>query len=139
MNGSTMNNRRGVLSTKQTFLLIVVPMVVTVVGLRLKLHLLGIQHLYVFGHIVRHLFSGVLLVIPAAFVLAFVPRRRWVAQLTTAALGVGSALVLDEVVFLVATKATKEDYVSSLSLNGSIVFVSLAVVLLLVLYWLKRD
>jgi hypothetical protein len=134
-----MNNRRGVLSPKQTFLLIVVPMVVTVVGLRLKLHLVGIQHLYVFGHIVRHLFSGVLLVIPAAFVLAFVPRRRWVAQLTTAILGVGSGLVLDEVVFLVATKATKEDYVSSLSLNGSIVFVSLAVVLLLILYWLNRD
>lgn len=133
------DNSRGALSPKRTLLLIVLPMLATVVGVRLKLHLVGIQHLYVGGYIVRHLFSGVLFVIPAAFVLAFVPRQRWLAQMATVVLGFGSGLVLDEVVFLVATNASKEEYVSSLSLGGSIVFISLATVLLLVLYRLLRD
>jgi len=134
-----MENGLRVLSPKQTLLLIMLPMLATVVGLRLYLHLVQIRHFYVGGHIVRHLFSGVLLVIPAAFVLAFVPRQRWLAILATAVLGVGSALVLDEIVFLVATKASKEEYVSTLSLGGSIVFTSLAAVLLLVIYRLTRN
>lgn len=43
---------RGALSPKQTLLFILLPMVATVVGARLKLHLVGIQHLYVGGYIV---------------------------------------------------------------------------------------
>lgn len=113
-------------------------MVVATLGLRLKLHLLGIQHLYVFGHIVRHLFSGALIVIFAAFALAFQPNKRWLRLALTAVLGVGSGLVLDEMLFLIATSATKEEYVSSLSVQGSIIFISLGVSVLVILYCLKR-
>jgi hypothetical protein len=130
---------RGALSPKETLLFILIPMVVTVVGVRLKLHLIGIQHLYVAGYIVRHLFSGLFLVISSAFVLAFVPRQRWLAKVAATVLGIGTALVLDEVVFLIATNASKEEYLSSLSLTGSIIFISLAAVLLLILYKLIRH
>lgn len=133
------NAGRGVLSPTETLLIIGGALVVTVVAVRLKLHLIGIQHLYIGGHIVRHLFTGVLLLIPASFVLAFVPRQRWLAKLAAVVLGIGTALVLDEVVFLVATNGSKEEYVSWLSLGGAIICISLAVILLLILYKLLRD
>lgn len=133
------NNHRPV-PRGQTLALILLPMVATVVIVRLYLHSVEeIQHLYVQGHIFYHLFSGILLVIPAAFVVAFEPRRRRTAQLARAVLGVGSGLVLDEVVFLVATDRTAEEYVTPLSLGGSAALVSLAVILLLVIYRLIRE
>jgi len=105
----------------------------------LFLHLVRVQHVYPAGYLVHHLFSGVLIVIPAAFVLAFGVRRRLVAVLAPVALGIGSAMVLDEVVYLVMTTATDADYVSPLSLSGAILFICLAVVLLLWLYRCHRG
>lgn len=55
-------------------------------------------------------------------------------------LGIGSAMVLDEIVYLVATQASDGDYVSALSLKGALIFMSLGVLLLLGLYgWCKRG
>src|SRR2546423_8738973 len=126
-------------TARQTLLLVLLPMLATFAGQRLYLHLGGVRHVYPAGYLVHHLFAGVLIVIPAAFVLAFGTRGRALAVLTPAALGVGTAMVLDEIVYLVATRATDEDYVSGVSLGGAAVFVSLAVVLLLVLYGLHRE
>ena len=127
------------LSHAQTLALIALPLLATVVVVRIYLHSVEIQHVYIWGHIFYHLFTGVLIVIPAAFVLAFGPSHRLIAQLARVALGVGSGLVLDEVVFLVATNRSAEEYVMPLSLGGSIVFVSSGVILLLVIYWLMRE
>ena len=81
-----------------------------------------------------------MLVIPAAFVLAFGPRNRTSAVLSRVLLGMGSAMVLDEMVYLVATRASDSDYVSSLSLKGAVIFISLATLLLLSLYgWCRRS
>ena len=124
------------LPAKQTLLLILVPMLVTVVGLRLYLHLVHVQHFYPGGHLVHHLFFGVLIVIPAAFVMAFGTRYQ---VLVRVALGGGAGLILDEVVYLVATGASDADYVSRISLVGSVVLVGLAAVLLLILYLIRRD
>jgi hypothetical protein len=127
------------LSARQTLLLILVPMLVTFAGQRLYLHLVRVQHVYPAGYLVHHLFAGALIVIPAAFVLAFGARNRVLAQLAPAAVGVGSAMVLDEVTYLIATQATDEDYVSAVSLGGAVVLIGLAVGLLLVLYRFHRD
>jgi len=127
------------LAPKQRLLLILLPMLATFVCLRLYLHLVRVRHIYPGGYLVHHLFVGVLIVIPAAFILAIGARNRLLALLAPAALGVGSAMVLDEVTYLVATKATNEDYVSAVSLHGAIFLVSLAVILLLVLYRFQRD
>jgi hypothetical protein len=59
--------------------------------------------------------------------------------LARVALGVGSGMILDEVVYLVATKASDADYVSRISLVGAGVFAFLAVVFLLALYAVHRD
>jgi len=126
-------------SSKQTLLLILVPLLVTVVLLRLYLHLMGVRHIYPGGHLVHHLFLGVIIVIPAGFLLAFPSRTRRVACLPRVALGIGSGLALDEVTYLVMTPGSDRDYVSRVSLLGAVVFISAAVILLLTLYYANRD
>jgi hypothetical protein len=127
------------LPPKQTLLLILLPMLATFACLRLYLHLVHVQHVYPGGYLVHHLFIGVLIEVPAAFILAFGARSRLLALSATAALGIGAALMLDEVTYLVATKATDQDYVSNVSLGGATVLICLAVVLLLALYKSHRD
>ncbi len=127
------------LSARQTLWLILVPMLATFAGQRLFLHLVGVHHVRTGGLIIHHLFFGVGLVIPAAFVLAFGVRHRLVAMLTRVALGIGSAMVLDEIVYLVATQASDGDYVFALSLKGALVFMTLGVLLLLGLYWRRQH
>jgi hypothetical protein len=121
---------------KQTLLLILLPMLGTVLCLRLYLHLVRVQHVYPGGYLVHHLFLGILIELPAAFLLAFGARHRVLALV---ALGVGSGMILDEVTYLVATGASDSDYVSWISLGGSLGFVSLATIFLVGIYWGRRD
>lgn len=114
-------------------------MVGTFLCQRLYLHILGVHHVHAGRLLIHHLFFGVMIVIPAALVIAFDSRNRTVAVMSRAALGIGSAMVLDEVVYLVATQASDKDYVSPLSLWGAIVLISLATLLLLILFRLHRD
>lgn len=126
-------------TAKQTLLLILLPMLGTVLCLRLYLHLVRVQHVYPGGYLVHHLFVGVLIVLPAAFILAFGARNRVGAFLALGALGVGAGMILDEVTYLVATQASDRDYVSPVSLGGSVALVSLATILLVGIYWARRD
>lgn len=125
------------LPPKQTLLLILIPLLATFACQRLYLHLIGVHHIYPGGYLVHHLFTGVLILMPAAFVLALGPRSRLTAVLSRVAVGVGSAMILDEIVYLVATEASDSDYISPLSLRGAIVFISLGVLLLWILYRLQ--
>ncbi len=132
-----MNDSSHRLSPRQTLLLILIPLLLTFAGQRIYLHFAGVTHVYPGGYLVHHLFWGVGLIMPAAFVLAFGPRSRRSAVLSRVALGSGSAMILDELVYLVATAASDADYVSPLSLRGAFVFIALGVVLLWFLYKLK--
>ena len=134
-----MSDVRQQLPPKQTLLLILFPMLGTFACQRLYLHLVRVQHIYPGGHLVHHLFVGVLIVIPAAFVLAFGTRLRLLAIAARVALGVGSAMILDEIAYLVMTQATDQDYVSHVSLCGAIGFIFLAVVFLWILYKSQRG
>jgi hypothetical protein len=127
------------LPPKQMLLLILLPMLATFACLRLYLHLVHVQHIYPGGFLVHHLFIGVLIAVPAAFILSFGARSRMLALLAPVALGIGTALMLDEVTYLVATKASDQDYVSKVSLGGASVLIFLAAVLLLALYKSHRD
>ena len=111
-------------------------MLATVFALRLYLHLVHVRHICPGGYLVHHLFVGVMIQVPAAFLLAYGTRHRVLARV---ALGIGTGLMLDEVVYLVATKASDADYVSRISLIGSLVLILAAVIFLLALYTLHRD
>src|SRR5947208_16313226 len=104
-----MNDTPQQLPPKQTLLLILFPLLSTFACQRLYLHLVRVQHIYPGGHLVHHLFVGVLIVIPAAFLLAFETRLRFLAVSVRVALGIGSAMILDEVAYMVVTKATDID------------------------------
>jgi hypothetical protein len=69
---------------KKTLLLILLPMLTTFACLRLYLHLVRVRHIYPGGLLVHHLFFGVLIVLPAAFLLAFGARGRLAALLAPA-------------------------------------------------------
>ena len=86
-----MADPRTPLPAKETLLLILLPMLATVFTLRLYLHLVHVRHIYPGGYLVHHLFVGVLILVPAAFLLAFGTRHRVLARV---ALGVGSGLIL---------------------------------------------
>jgi hypothetical protein len=134
-----MPDTRNPLPPKQTLLLILLPMLTTFVCLRLYLHLAGVRHIYPGGHLIHHLFLGVVIEIPAAFILAFGPRNQLAARLAPVALGIGTALILDEVAYLALTNATDADYVSRVSLYGAVAFIFAAAILLLALYNSHRD
>jgi hypothetical protein len=135
----TIDGDRFHLTPKGTLLLILVPMLATFVGQRLYLHLIRVQHIYPAGYLLHHLFTGTLIVIPSAFILAFGTRNRLLTFFAPATLGIGSAMILDELVYLVATKATDNDYISPLSLGGAAIFISAAALFLLFLYRCHRD
>ena len=134
-----MPENREPLAAKQTLLLILLPLLVTFVGLRLFLHLVHVRHIYPGGYLVHHLFIGVFLLVPAAFVLAFGSRKRPAQVMAKVTVGIGSAMILDEWTYLVATKATDNDHVSRVCLVGAMVCISLAVIVLIVLYFLHGD
>lgn len=118
-----------------TLLFLLVPLVLTFAGQRLYLHFVNVNtDLYVFGHNVHHLFVGAALALPAAYVLAFQPATPWLRLACLAVLGSGSAMVLDEMVYLIATDGANASYVKPISVWGAFVHIGLAVGLLLVLY-----
>jgi len=127
------------LAPRQTLLLILLPMLATFVGQRIYLHLVRVQHIYPGGYLLHHLFTGTLIVIPAAFILAFGTRNRLLTVFAPAALGIGSAMILDEIVYLVATRATDQDYTSPLSFWGAGILISTAMLFLFFLYCCHRD
>jgi hypothetical protein len=108
-------------------LLILVPLVLTFVTQRLILHHSHPDtHVFVGGYLVHHLFSGVLILIPTAFLLAFglrTPRKRNVALMV---LGFSSAMVLDEVIYLICTDGSGVAYRGRVSLWGAVALEALA-------------
>ncbi len=123
------------MTAAQTLRWIAIPMLGTCLPMRLYLHVVRVQHVYPGGYLVHHLFTGALLVIAAGFVLAFGPGQLCLAKGSRMTLGIGSALVLDEMTYLVMTKASDDDYVSAISLWGGVGFVTLALLGLGLLTW----
>ena len=128
-------------SPRRTLLLVLIPMLATFIGQRFYLHLIPIKHLVLGGYLIHHLFLGLLIALPAAFVLAFGFRNRLLDIAAPLLLGVGTALVLDEAVYLVAMEAafiepekTGPFYRTSVSLWGAIILVCIGAGLLLLLY-----
>lgn len=128
-------------SAAATFPLILAPMWLTFAGFRIYLHF--IDHntdLIVAGHEVHHLFSGALLALAAAFVIAFDFPARWLRVAGRVALGIGAGLTLDEVVYLIATDGTNASYLLPVSLWGGLALMALATAGLAVCWlWARRG
>ncbi len=125
--------------SKKAFLFILVPMLLTFTLQRLVLHHSSPDtHVFIGGHLVHHLFSGALILIPTAFLLALGIRTPWRRDLARIVLGFSSAMVLDEVIYLVCTDGSGVAYRGSVSLGGASVLVSLAAVFLIMIHGRAR-
>ena len=115
------------------FVLILAPMLLTFAIQRTFLHFFSHPnfHVYLGGFRVHHLFTGALIQISSAFLLAFGVRAR---RLVLVALGIGSAMVLDEVFFLVFTDGSNEAYRGRVSFLGAAALLTLAAAFLVALY-----
>lgn len=123
-----------------TLLLLLVPMLASVVGLRLYLHLVDHQvDVRVAGYEVHHLYSGTLLLIPGSYILALASRRPLFRGGALVMVGVGSGLILDELVYLIVTDGTNDSYLTTPSLVGAVVGVGVATGLLVGLYLLGEK
>lgn len=127
--------------SKKAFLFILVPMLLTFTLQRLVLHHSSPDtHVFIGGVLVHHLFSGVLILIPTAFLLALGIRTPWRRDLARVVLGFSSAMVLDEVIYLVCTDGSGVAYRGSVSLNGALLLLSLAAVFLVAAHgWMRRK
>jgi hypothetical protein len=102
-------------------LIILVPLLLTFVLQRLILHHSPPDtHVFVGGYLVHHLFSGVLVLIPTAFLLAFGLRSPKLRNVALMILGFSSAMVLDEVVYLICTDGSGVAYRGRVSLGGAV-------------------
>lgn len=116
------NHRR-----REAALWIMAALLATFVSQRLYLHLVDPNSdFFIVGFNIHHLFTGALIEIPAAIVLAVGVRITWARRLALASFGIGSAMVLDEVVYLVTTDGSNAAYLTPISLWGAITLVSLA-------------
>jgi hypothetical protein len=80
------------------------------------------------GYNIHHLFTGVVILTICAIPLVVGTPSGRIADLLVAGFGIGLSLALDEVVYLIATDGSNQQYLSRVSWVGGVVFVSLACV-----------
>jgi len=113
--------------SSETLLHILVPMLLTFTTQRLILHHSHPDtHVFVAGFLVHHLFSGILVLVPTAFLLAMGIRSPLKRKIALVSLGFSSAMVLDEVIYMICTDQSGVAYRGSVSLWGAVVLLSAA-------------
>jgi hypothetical protein len=117
----------GPIAARRTFLLIAVPMLGTFATQRLILHHSSPDsHVFIGGYLVHHLFTGAIIQIASSFLIAFGIGSRRTQDVARGLLGFGSAMVLDEIIFLVCTDGSGPAYRNGTSLAGAAVLITLA-------------
>lgn len=87
------------------------------------------------GYNIHHLFTGVLLATVAAIPLVLRSGRSRGLDLACVVFGVGLSLVLDEVVYLIATDGSNASYLLPVSFWGGVVVVGLGALWILLVGW----
>lgn len=100
-------------------------LLVTFLGFRLVLHLRPNTDFVVAGYDVHHLYTGVLLM--AIFGIPAVLADRPLSMLNVLGFGVGTAMVLDQWIYLITTDGTNASYITPWSLWTGAVMVLLGV------------
>jgi hypothetical protein len=120
---------------RETALLILIALLGTFIPQRLYLHLVKPNaDAFLFGYNIHHLYTGALIEIPSAIILALRIGGRWTRRVAAIAFGSGTAMVLDEVVYLITTDGSNQAYLTPVSLWGAVVLVGTATIALLMVY-----
>ena len=120
---------------KQKTKIFLISLIATLILLRLFLTFSPSTNLNFFGHNIHHLFIGSFLVV---VVLVFFISNI-VNKFTIILAGIGSALVLDEIVYLIATDGNDVSYLSYVSLLGVIILTAIIIILTIILYSFNKQ
>ena len=124
---------------RETALLIAASMLATFASQRFYLHLVNPNaDFFIAGYNIHHLFIGALIEIPAAIVLALGVGGLWMRRIACIAFGSGTAMVLDEVVYLITTDGSNQAYLTPISLWGAVVLNGAVASVLAVTYLTAR-
>lgn len=115
--------------------LILASLLLTFVVIRLALWRAPESDFDIAGYNIHHLFSGVLLATAGAIPLILRPGRSVGLDLACIAFGAGLSLVLDEVVYLIATDGSNASYLLPVSFWGGVVVVGLGALWIVLVGW----
>ncbi|MBI2652819.1 hypothetical protein HYX00_05110 [Candidatus Woesearchaeota archaeon] len=114
----------------QRLKIFIISLIFTMPALRIYLLLFPSSNLYIFGYNIHHLFIGAFLIVIVLLLFIF----DIINKLTIMLAGVSSALILDEIVYLIATDGSDISYLSSVSLFGAMILTAIILILAIVLY-----
>ena len=115
---------------KKRLIIFISSLLITLVLLRISLLFSPSTNLYIFRYNIHHLFIGAFLIVILLVLFIF----EIINKFTIIFAGISSALVLDEIVYLIATDGSDISYLSSVSLFGAIILTGIILILTIVLY-----
>jgi hypothetical protein len=116
----------------------VATLLVTFAGFRLVLHLRPNIDFVVGGYDVHHFYTGVLLM--AVFGIPAVLANRPLSWLHVAGFGIGTAMALDEWIYLITTDGTNASYITSWSLwTGGVMVLMGVAYAVIVGRWVRKP
>ena len=116
---------------KKRFQTYVISLLITVIVIRTFLTVLPFFNFNLGHYNIHHFFVGALLIIISILCLIVNIAEKFSIIIA----GIGSALVLDEIVYLIATDGSDLSYLTPLSLIGSIILNASILILIIILYY----
>lgn len=120
---------------KKRLSLFIISLLTALVLLRVFLSILPSTNLNFLGYNVHHLFIGAFLMV--ILLLLFIVDM--VNKITIVLAGISSALVLDEIIYLIVTDGSDISYLTPVSLLGMIILTGTVLILTIILYSFNKQ
>ena len=121
------------MKTKERITYFLVSLVGMLILTRIYLHFLPNANINVGNYNIHHIYLGTFLLILSVILLILNNSNKFIFILS----GISTALIIDQVPFLIFTDATDSAYFSYFSLIGAFVLAAIITIIILVLYLLK--
>ena len=120
---------------KERYLYFSLSLIITFLFVRIFIWIFPTSFFNLGSYNIHHLFLGIILLIIA--IIFLVSGRINLPILFTA--GCGSALILDEFLYLIITNGTRQDYLQSSSVWQSIITILMTLFLILIIYYFEKN
>ncbi|HLC50289.1 MAG TPA: hypothetical protein VJI97_02570 [Candidatus Nanoarchaeia archaeon] len=109
--------------------------VATLITFRAFLHFYPSANFSIGIYNIHHLFTGTIILIFSTLLLVNRINNKFVIMMS----GIGSALIADQIIYLIATDGSDKAYLTTISLNGAIFLGILIIITLYVINLFKRK
>lgn len=120
---------------KQKVLFYLIPFLATIILTRIYLYIFPFTNLDLGQYNIHHLFLGSFLLVITTILFIFEINLSYILALS----GISSALIVDELTYLIATDGSDLAYLTPVSLVGAIILTTLIVTLVGGLYYVKQK